>query len=229
LAAHVSQPGDPGLFYYPFWKGVGLALWYPSNSIFLFDPLLTVTCVLLAAFWRRIPRVMRCYSLGAIASLAVYILFYATYQSPTGEASWGDRYVTTPVLLLALLAVPLTLRLFGRVPVWAWLVMSWSLILQLSSLALIMSVELIQSALAHLHASISMRLLNMWLVWSGQAADSDLLSQLPLEWRTWNFLPFQMTIRYPELARWAIAGWWALGALWVAHAARLVRRLGREE
>lgn len=219
--------GSKTLFWYPFWKGIAAALWLPKDSIFLFDPLLAVTLALLIVFWKRISSLVRCYAAGALASLAVYVLFYATYQSPTGEASWGDRYVSTPVLLLALPAVPLMLRLFGRLPLWGWVVVGWSVLLQLSSLAVIMTVELRQSHAAHLPETIGMRFLNIWLIWKGESAQSDLFLNLPPEWRTWNFLPFQMKLRYPELARYAVFLWWVLWAAWAAQAMLLLRAASR--
>lgn len=219
--------GQAMLLRYPLGKGVAAALWSPKDSIFLFDPLLAVTLALLAIYWTRISAEVRSYAAGALASLAVYVLFYATYQSPTGEVSWGDRYVSTPVLLLALPAVPLMLQLFGRLPVWGWVVVGWAVLLQLASLAVIMAVEVRQSHAGRIGETIGMRFLNMWLIGTERAAGSDLFYDLPAEWRTWNFLPFQMRFRYPELARYALWGWWLLGGLWLAQALRLVVGLRR--
>ncbi|MCU0248152.1 MAG: hypothetical protein MUC42_16410, partial [Bryobacter sp.] len=219
------RTGAPEVFNYSYLKGIRRALWAPSDSIFLFDPLLTWALILLLVFWRRLPRAVLSYAVGAVCSLAVYISFYATYMSPTGEASWGDRYVTTPVLMLALMAVPLTLRLMNRMPPWGWVTMAWSLMLQLSSLALVVGVEWAQALRARIPGEISLRFSNMWMVWTGEAADSAVFVNMPPEWRTWNFLPSQMAFRYPELAGWAIAAWLVLGALWAAQAVRLLKQL----
>jgi hypothetical protein len=227
LAAAVTASGSNRLYRHPFWKGLWAALGSPSDSIFLFDPLLTLAVVLLAISWKRLSAEVKCYAIGALASLTVYLLFYATYESPTGETSWGDRYVTTPVLLLALLGVPLVLKLFSRMPIWAWVVVAWSVLLQLASLPVIMSIEVYQAFYCELEDSISMRLLNIWLVWTGESTNSPLFMSTPQEWRTWNFLPFQMRLRYPELARWAVAMWWALGAMWAAQVGLLLRGIQR--
>jgi hypothetical protein len=33
---------------------------------------------------------------------------------------------------------------------------------------------------------------------------------IPIEWRTPTYLPFQLRLRFPRVAVWAIAGWMAL-------------------
>ena len=218
--------GAPAVFSYPFLNGVYRALLHPGDSVFLYDPLLTWTLILLAVFWRRIPPAIRSYSLGAAASLAVYVLFYATYQSPTGEASWGDRYVTTPVLLLAILAIPLTLKWMGRIPVWGWVVIGGSLAIQLASLTLVVGLEWMQSFHINMPVSIALRFANIYMVWTGEARDSAAFFLMPAEWRTWNFLPFQMMFRYPELGRWALWGWWGLAVACAGQTVAVVRRIG---
>ena len=42
--------------------------------------------------------------------LVTYILFYAKYYDWSGDYAWGDRYITTPVQLLATISIPLLLR-----------------------------------------------------------------------------------------------------------------------
>jgi hypothetical protein len=42
--------------------------------------------------------------------LGAYILFYARYYVWSGDYAWGDRYITTPVQLLAMVSIPLLLR-----------------------------------------------------------------------------------------------------------------------
>jgi hypothetical protein len=34
--------------------------------------------------------------------------------------------------------------------------------------------------------------------------------QIPVEWRTLYYFPFQLRLRFPRIARWAIAGWLVL-------------------
>lgn len=221
------ETGAPAVFYYNFSKGVARALWRPSDSIFLFDPLLPWAIALVLLFWKRIPLEVRGYVCGALASLTVYVLFYATYQSPTGEASWGDRYVTTPVLLIASLAIPLTLRLMNRMPLWGWVLIAWSLALQLASLALVATIEWRQEVRFKFDSAIPARLVNIWCVWSGEAATAAAFDGFPPEWRTWNLLPFQLRFRHPELARWAVAAWWVIGAAWLLLAQRILQRLAR--
>ncbi len=76
-----------------------------------------------------------------------------------------------------------------------------------------------------------MRFWNIWMIWTGEAATSDLFMKLPQEWRTWNFLPFQMRLRFPGLARYALAAWWLMGAACVVQVVLLldgIRRGGRD-
>ena len=40
--------------------------------------------------------------------------------------------------------------------------------------------------------------------------DPRRLTGIPPEWRTWSYLPFQLRLRFPGLARWAIVAWLGL-------------------
>ncbi|MGA8429455.1 MAG: hypothetical protein WB729_06510 [Candidatus Sulfotelmatobacter sp.] len=99
----------------PFLEGFLGPLFKPEKAIFLFDPLLLLTIVLLAVLWRRLSADVRAYGAASLLLLLGYICFYARYTYWAGDFAWGDRYVSTAVELAALLAVPL---LFGvRFPV----------------------------------------------------------------------------------------------------------------
>src|SRR5712671_3164783 len=95
----------------PFYKGFLGPLFKPEKSIFLFDPLLVLTIVLLFVLWKRLSPEVRAYGLTSLLLLLGYISFYARYTYWAGDFAWGDRYVSTSVELVALLAVPLLLRL----------------------------------------------------------------------------------------------------------------------
>jgi hypothetical protein len=95
----------------PFYKGFLGPLFKPEKSIFLFDPLLLLTIVLLLVVWKRLSPEVRAYGLTSLLLLLGYISFYARYTYWAGDFAWGDRYVSTSVELVALLAVPLLLRL----------------------------------------------------------------------------------------------------------------------
>ena len=95
----------------PFYKGFLGPLFKPEKSIFLFDPLLLLTIVLLLVVWKRLSPEVRAYGLTSLLLLLGYISFYARYTYWAGDFAWGDRYVSTSVELVALLAVPLLLQL----------------------------------------------------------------------------------------------------------------------
>jgi hypothetical protein len=160
--------------------------------------------------------------------LAVLVAFYSSYFNPTGEVSWGDRYVSVPVHLLALLAVPLALERLGargRRAVLA--VAAVSVAIQVASLLLISSVEVDQAQRFGLRWLIPLRFENAWAVLTGGTGAATIWTGIPEEWRRWNLLPFQMELRYPGLARAAIAGWVVLlaAAGWLAaRVAKLARQ-----
>jgi len=97
----------------PFHEGVLGALFKPEKSIFLFDPLLVVAIVLLVLLWRRLSIEVRAYGVSSLLLLLGYISFYARYTYWSGDFAWGDRYVSTAVEMVALLAVPFLLRMRG--------------------------------------------------------------------------------------------------------------------
>jgi len=205
-AVSLSGGAPAGLVYStPFFTGVGKALWSHDHSIFLYDPLLVLTLILLVVYWRRIAPPVRAFAVGALATLVVYICFYARLSTPAGETSWGDRYTETPVLILCLLAVPLLSPLHGAAKAAAVAIIAWSVVVQLASLPIFLGVEHSQP-----YWTIPQRFLNIWLVATAQADRSPYFAQLPIEWRRFSLLPFQLFLRFPILARWAVAVWAAL-------------------
>jgi hypothetical protein len=94
----------------PFYEGVLGPLFKPEKSIFLFDPLLVLGILLLVLLWKSLTPEVRAYGLTSLLLLLGYICFYARYTYWAGDFAWGDRYVSTSVEMVALLAVPLLLR-----------------------------------------------------------------------------------------------------------------------
>jgi hypothetical protein len=95
----------------PFLDGFLGPLLKPEKSIFLFDPLLVLAIVLLAVLWKRLSAEVRAFGVASLALLFGYICFYARYTYWAGDFAWGDRYVSTSVEIVALIAVPLLVRL----------------------------------------------------------------------------------------------------------------------
>ena len=94
----------------PFHAGFFGALFQPEKSIFLFDPLLLLTILLLVLLWKRLTPGVRAYGISSLLLLLAYISFYARYTYWSGDFAWGDRYVSTTVEFVTLISVPLLLR-----------------------------------------------------------------------------------------------------------------------
>jgi hypothetical protein len=117
-----AAPNFP--FANPFWRGFIGALVAPEKSIFLFDPMLIITAGVAFGMWGRLKFPVRAFLSGAVALLLGYMAFHArlsyelmlpSYQKGwAGDVSWGDRYVSTPVQLLAMISVPMLLQCWGR-------------------------------------------------------------------------------------------------------------------
>lgn len=204
-----APPGFP--FSYPFAAGFFGTLFSPDKSIFLFDPLLLLVLFAAGWNWRGISRELRIL-LGCLTLLlALYTVFYATYYDFGGDVAWGHRFVTLPVHLLSMFAVPLLLAASLPAPVrWtAWLLVAASVVIQVSSTAIAPNVEYIQKQTGYGHAVLWNRAVNLVEFASGDTG-TERFRGIPKEWRTWNYLPFQLRFRFPRLARWAIAGWFGL-------------------
>ncbi len=94
----------------PLREGLLGALITPEKSIFLFEPLLLVTLLLALCIGKRFRSEIKAYLLAGLWLLAIYILFYAKYYVWSGDFAWGDRYITMPAQLLAMISIPLLLR-----------------------------------------------------------------------------------------------------------------------
>ncbi|MFZ0772795.1 MAG: hypothetical protein WCA49_01720 [Candidatus Sulfotelmatobacter sp.] len=186
----------------PFHEGFWGALFKPEKSIFLFDPLLVPAILLLALLWKRLSPEVRAYGVASLMLLPAYISLYARYTYWTGDFAWGDRYVSTSVELVALLAVPLLLRHRESLSAWIWggaiVIIAASLIIQLASLAFWLPLEIYQmETLGHPTFVIALRFKNIaafalgkmdaWGLTNGSMTQ-DAWDYVHIT--TWNFLPF---------------------------------------
>jgi hypothetical protein len=115
IAAQQQRELDPSLppnfpWTTPLREGFLGPLITPEKSIFLFDPLLLLTLLLSFLVWKKFRSEIRAYLLAGLWLLVIYILFYAKYVVWSGDFAWGDRYISTPVQLLAMISIPLLLR-----------------------------------------------------------------------------------------------------------------------
>ena len=213
----------------PFHVGVLGALFQPEKSIFLFDPLLVLAIFLLAWLWKRLTPEVRAYGVTSVLLLLAYICFYARYTYWSGDFAWGDRYVSTAVELVTLIAVPLLLRYrehLGRT-IWraGWALIGVSLMIQLASLAFWLPLEIYQmETLGHPTFVVALRFKNIVAFAFGKmdawGLNTEAMNQDPWDHvhvTTGNFLPFL-------LRRVGAAPGWVVNtvlAIWLAGIAAL--------
>ncbi len=226
----------------PFPVGFFGALFKPEKSIFLFDPLLVFALVLLVMLWKRLLPELRAYAVTSLLLLLGYISFYARYAYWSGDFAWGDRYVSTSVELVVLMATPLLLRYRPNLAKWVWRTgiafIVASLVIQVASLAFWLPLEIYQmETLGHPTFVIALRFKNIAAFALGKmhawGLNNDSMTQDAWDYvhlTTWNILPFLLR-RVGEAPAWvvktALAIWLAgIAALaWVLLLLRNVLRL----
>jgi hypothetical protein len=213
----------------PFHEGVLGALFKPEKSIFLFDPLLVLALVLLVLLWKRLTTEVRAYAVTTLLLLAGYISFYARYTYWAGDFSWGDRYVSSAVEMVALLAVPLLVRHRANLSPWIWrgslALIAASLIIQIASLAFWLPLEYYQiETFGHPTFVIALRFKNIAAFALGKmnawGLNTEEMTYDPWDYvhiTAWNFLPFLLR-RVGAAPRWVVD---AAFGVWIAGIAAL--------
>lgn len=224
------QTGGPGApacypFCAPFWQGFAETLVSPDKSILLFDPLLPLLIAICIWRWRKIDRDLRILVLALATLVLLHISFHARLVYFGGDVAWAHRYVVLPVELLALFAVPL-LMVHGKgmpplVRWLAWGVVAASVVLQVASTALYANVEIAQRVAGLDYGVISNRGLNIAQLAAGRL-DPRRWADMPPEWVNWAYLPFQLRLRFPQLARWAVLAWSGLAICLPVFVARIL-------
>ena len=186
----------------PFHEGVLGALFKPEKSIFLFDPLLVLTVLLLVLLWKRLDSDVRAYALASLLLVVGYISFYARYTYWAGDFAWGDRYVSTAVQMVALLALPLLLRYRANLRTWtrkvAIVLIIASFVIQIASLMFWLPLEIYQmETLGHPTFVIALRFKNIAAFALGKmdawGLNNDEMGYDQWDYvhiTAWNFLPF---------------------------------------
>ncbi len=220
----------------PFQQGVLGALFKPEKSIFLFDPLLVVVLVLLALLWKRLGSEVRAYAVTSLLLLLGYICFYARYTYWAGDHAWGDRYVSTAVEMVALLAVPLLVRYRANLSPWIWrgsiVFIAASFVIQIASLAFWLPLEIYQmESLGHPTFVIALRFKNIAAFALGKmqawGLNTEAMTQDPWDYvhiSTWNFLPFLLR-RVGAAPMWVVEMAFAAWAAGLAALAAVLWRL----
>jgi hypothetical protein len=222
----------------PFHEGFLGPLLKPEKSIFLFDPLLPLALVLLVALWKRMSPEIRAYAVAGVLLLLGYLSFYARYTYWAGDFAWGDRYVSTSVELVALLAVPLLLRHRTDVGTLVWrggmVIVAISLIIQLASLAFWLPLEIYQmETMGHPTFVIALRFENIAAFALGKMdawrLNNESMRQDAWDFvhiTTWNFLPFLLR-RVGAAPRWVVDTAFTMWGVAIAGLALVCKRLLR--
>jgi len=217
----------------PWHVGILGALFAPEKSIFLFDPLIVLALVLMVLHWRRLAAPVRAYGIATCLMLLAYLSFYARYFAWAGDFAWGDRYISTAVELVALMAIPLLLkyrREAGRtVWVMGMVLLVVSLAIQIESLMFWLPLEIYQEeTLGHPTFVIALRAKNIVAFALGKMGAWGLnnvpMTQDPWDYvhiTCWNFLPFLLR-RVGEAPAWAVR---AAFVVWSAGLAALAATL----
>ena len=202
-------------------------LFSPEKSVFLFDPLLILSILATALFWRRLSAGVKSFWVASWSLLFAYICFYAKYTVWSGDFAWGDRYVSTAVQMVALLAVPVILRYGATEGRWlrltAWTLVGASVLIQLASLCFWLPLEIYQmETLGHPTLVIALRFKNIAAFTLGKmdvwGLSNHAMTEDPWDYvhiTTWNFLPFL-------LRRVGAAPGWLVHSLAAAWCAALV-------
>jgi hypothetical protein len=211
----------------PFHVGFFGALFTPEKSIFLFDPLLILTILLVVVTWRQFSTAVKAYTITLFVLLLAYISFYAKYTVWSGDSAWGDRYVSTTAELATLLAVPLLLRYRVEVGKVVWsigcLLVAVSALVQAASVAFWLSLEIYQIEIfGHPTFVVPLRFENVVAFALGKVdawgLGTNALAEDPWDYAhitTWNFLPFL-------LRRVGVAPMWVVNLAFAVWGASLV-------
>jgi hypothetical protein len=202
--SRLNNPRLPANFPWstPFHEGFLGALFKPEKSIFLFDPLLVLAVILFALLWKRLGTEVRAYMLTSLLLLLGYLSFYARYTYWAGDHAWGDRYVSTAVEMVALLALPLLLRYRADLSKTVWrtglVLIVASVMIQMASVAFWLPLEIFQmQEFGHPTFVIALRFKNIAAFACGKmdawGLNTLAMTQDPWDYvhvTSWNFLPF---------------------------------------
>ncbi|HZR58333.1 MAG TPA: hypothetical protein VFA74_15780 [Terriglobales bacterium] len=213
----------------PFHVGFLGPLFTPEKSIFLFDPLIILTILIVIFAWRRFSPGIKAYVLAVSLLLLAYISFYARYTVWSGDFAWGDRYVSTAVEFVAFISVPLLLRYREQLGKFVWSVgiglIAISAVIQVASLAFWLPLEIYQmETFGHPTWVIALRFKNIVAFALGKmdawGLNTEAMTQDSWDYvhiTTWNFLPFVLR-RVGQAPHWVVR---TSFTIWIAGLAAL--------
>jgi hypothetical protein len=173
----------------------------PEKSVFLFDPMFPLALLLAILLCKRLAPAVRAFFAATLIMLAAYVVFYARYNWWAGDFAWGDRYISSAVEFVTLLAIPLLLRyrqILGRT-VWrlSLTITALSVAIQCASLAFWLPLEIYQmETLGHPTWVVFLRFKNIvaFVLHKRAAWGLNTPAMFQDSWdamhiTTWNFLP----------------------------------------
>jgi len=243
IFARESKLNDPKLpanfpWSTPLHVGVMGALFKPEKSIFLFDPLLIISLVLFVMLWKRLSGEVRAYAAASLFLTAFYLCFYARYTYWAGDHAWGDRYVSTAVQFVCLLAMPLLLKFRPTLGNAIWrsslALIGASSLIQLASTAFWLPLEIYQmETFGHPTFVIALRFKNIVAFALGKMDSWGLntvaMTQDPWDYvhvTTWNYLPFLLR-RVGAAPTWVVDVAFAVWIVGILVLVAVLRRLYR--
>src|SRR6266851_1226460 len=209
-----------------------------AAGVFLLAPLVVLAILLLVRLWKRLSPEVRAYGVTSLLLLLGYISFYARYTYWAGDFAWGDRYVSTAVELVALIAVPLLLRYRENLSKRIWragmALIAVSLVIQVASLAFWVPLEIYQmETLGHPTFVIALRFKNIMAFALGKmdawGLNNESMTQDAWDYvhiTTWNFLPFLLR-RVGAVPGWVVKAAFAVWIAGIAALAWVLRQLGK--
>ena len=214
----------------PFHVGFLGPLVSPEKSIFLFDPLIVLTILLVIVGWKYFSPAVKSYVIAVFLLVLGYICLYAHYTVWNGNFAWGDRYVSTAVELAAFISVPILMKYRAYLSKLVWglgvALIACSFVIQIASLAFWLPLEIYQGDdFGHPQWVIWLRFKNIVAFALGKMdawglnTDSMTYDQWDYQHITaWNFLPFVLR-RVGAVPKWVLD---AAFGVWFAGIAALL-------
>ena len=220
----------------PFYRGFLGPLISPEKSIFLFDPLILLSVIVVVFAWKRFATSVKAYVVASFVLVLGYICFYARYYEWSGNFAWGDRYVSTAVELAAFISVPILLKYRAELGRALWriglVLIAAGLIVQIASLAFWLPLEIYQGDdFGHPQWVIWLRFKNIVAFALGKMdawglnTESMTYDQWAFQHITcWNFLPFVLR-RMGAAPRWVVDVAFGIWAAAIAGLLYAIRRM----
>ena len=180
--------------------GIVGALFSPAKSIFLYDPLLLPSLLLIIWLWRTIPAYMRWYLVTVGLDLSLHLVAYGRYYFWHGDSAWGARYHVTSIALFLIPAVALMIQQLLNHTGWRkraiQAIIAVAIAVQLASVTMPMDLEIFQAQMgmpgSRLNFRLGQRFINITCLanheWSTLCTKNNPDKQEKL--KRWNTLAF---------------------------------------